>query len=122
MKAVIAENVDSTLTNFEEHILLPILTNVLKTKKGEENAVTYQQIVNELAQHKVKADRNSIKRVIYHIRINHLIFGLIDSYNGYYIATSEEELIAYKVKLRYRELALKKLRLFVQQQRTDFFG
>lgn len=123
MKTIIAKNTQSrgALNNFECHVLLPILTKALKIKKGKENAVTYQQIVNALSQHKVKANRKSIERVIKHIRMNGLIKGLLGSYNGYYVANSKEELMAYEEILLNRELALRNLRFCMQKQRTTLF-
>ena len=109
------------LSQYEQNVLLPILLKGLKTKVGKENAVTRTQMLNMLSEYKVMANRRSLERVIKYIRLNHLIYGLMATNYGYYIAKTEEELIAYERSLRGRERALRDIRRSINIQRSVRF-
>ena len=79
-----------SLNNYEQNVLLPILTQGLELKKGKENAVTSYEMLDALSKCKIAVNKRSIERVIKQIRINNLIKGLMATHNEYFIANSKE--------------------------------
>ena len=110
------------LNIYEQSVLLPILVNALKTKKGKKNAVTSTQIVEALRSHGMRINERNVCRIVNHIRMNDLIVGLMGSSAGYYIMSSEQEFISYEESLLSREAALKKVRLCMKRQRRSMFS
>ena len=110
------------LTNFEQNVLLPILIRGLKTKKGKENAVTRHQIICGLSRNGLKIGLAHLQKLINYIKRNDLVEGLMASPMGYYIANTEEELVAYEQGLLHRELIIKDVRMSVRRQRTALYS
>lgn len=79
-------------------------------------------MLDALSKCKIAVNRRSIERVIQHIRINNLIKGLMATHNGYFIANSKEELMAYEKSLLDRELSLRNLRICIEKQRAELFA
>ena len=110
------------LSIYEQNVLLPILMKGLEVKKGKVNAVTRKQILTGIKSQNVKINRSHVERIINHIRMNDLIEGLVGSTTGYYITSTEQELMDYEVSLQKREASLKKVRLIMQRQRRSMFS
>lgn len=109
------------LTEYEEKVLLPLILQGLRTKVGKENAVTNRTIVMRLniAGHSVTEPR--IRKLINHIRMTDLLPGLIATSGGYFLATSEKELLDYEESLLGREDAIKQVRLAIARQRRILY-
>tara|TARA_Y100000401_G_scaffold55808_1_gene44131 strand:- start:1550 stop:1921 length:372 start_codon:yes stop_codon:yes gene_type:complete len=90
------EDITYELTK-EEMEKLPIVIKGLERKIGKGKAVTSTKICEAL---NLKAPR--LRKIINHIRINNLIFGLCSSSNGYFIADNEKELNEYIISLKQR--------------------
>lgn len=84
------------LTEYEESVILPIVLRGLRNKVGKANAVTNRTIVQRLniAGHTTTEPR--IRKIINHIRMTDLLPGLIATSGGYFLATSESELLDYE--------------------------
>lgn len=108
------------LTEYEETTLLPVFVRGLVTKVGKENSITNKQIVAALKPNYIVNDAR-VRKLINHIRINGLVQGLIATSDGYYIATSEQELIEYEQSLLGREAAIRAVRLSISKQRNAIF-
>ena len=111
-----------SLSNYEVNVLLPILMKGLEMKKGKENAVTNKQIVHSVRKHGVRINSFSVILLVNHIRTNDLMVGLMATSNGYYVSSSEQELIDYEMNLMCREVALRKVRMSMQRQRRSMFS
>ena len=107
----------SSLNIYEQNVLLPILVKTLKTKNGESNAITSKQIVEALQSYGLKLNLTNVFRIIYYIRMNDLIVGLMGSKSGYYVISSEEDFIKYENRLSSREVAVRKVRMSIKRQR-----
>ena len=103
------------LTDYEEQTLLPVIIAGLRCKYGSDMAVTNKYIVGRL-QPRYKITDSRLRKVINHIRVNDMIPGLVATSNGYYIATSEEEMADYIESLRGREDAIRAVRLAMERQ------
>ena len=121
MKNRLKEKRSRSLSNYEQNVLLPILMNGLEMKKGKENAVTNKQIVQSVRKHGVRINNFSVCLLVNHIRTNDLMVGLMATSNGYYVSSSEQELIDYEKNLMNREVALRKVRMSMQRQRQSMF-
>lgn len=110
------------LTEYEENVLLPLVLRGLKTKIGKENAVTNRTIVQRfnIAGYTVTEPR--IRKLINHIRMTDLLPGLIATSGGYFLATSEAELLDYEQSLIGREDAIKQVRLAIARQRRILYN
>lgn len=85
------EEITSELTDYEQNTLLPIVVKGLLTKRGESNAVTSTEIVKKLKACNYKIDPARVRKLVNHIRTNNLIYNLMATSKGYYIASSESE-------------------------------
>lgn len=110
------------LTEYEESVILPIVLRGLRNKVGKANAVTNRTIVQRLniAGHTTTEPR--IRKIIDHIRMTDLLPGLIATSGGYFLATSEAELLDYEQSLLGREDAIKQVRLAIARQRRILYN
>lgn len=108
------------LTEYEIGVLLPLLVKGLQTKLGRENAVTNKHIVNAL-KGAYKLNEARVRKIINHIRTNDLVPGLIATSEGYFIATTEAELLEYEESLKGREDAIREVRLSIARQRRILY-
>lgn len=115
-------NETSPLYDYELRVLLPVILAGLKDKQGKRNAVTNTYIIGRLKAQNYKIDAARLRKVINHIRTNDLIPGLIATSEGYYLATSEQELMDYEDSLRGREEAIKAVRLSIARQRRILYA
>lgn len=109
------------LTEYEETILLPVFVSALSKRKGKDAAITNAQIVRSLQERKYKISDTRTRKIINHIRINGLVDGIIATSDGYYVATSEQELLDYEESLEGRESAIRAVRLSMKKQRLKMF-
>ena len=110
------------LTEYEENVLLPLVLRGLKTKIGKENAVTNRTIVQRLNIAGYTVTEPRIRKLINHIRMTDLLPGLIATSGGYFLATSEAELLDYEESLIGREDAIKQVRLAIARQRRILYN
>jgi hypothetical protein len=115
------EDVTAPLSEYEEKTLVPVFIRGLITKVGKDNAITNGQIVTALKQAGYKISDTRVRKIINHIRINGLVQGVIATSDGYYIATSEKELMDYEESLLGRESAIRAVRVSMARQRKDMF-
>ncbi len=108
------------LTEYEENVLLPLVLRGLKTKIGKENAVTNRTIVQRLNIAGYTVTEPRIRKLINHIRMTDLLPGLIATSGGYFLATSEAELLDYEQSLIGREDAIKQVRLAIARNGGSF--
>ena len=87
------------LTEYEEKELLPVILAGLKTKTGKDNAVTNRTIVMRLTIAGYKIDEARCRKIINHIRTTDALPGLIATSGGYFLATTENELMDYEESL-----------------------
>ena len=92
----------------------------LKTKIGKANAVTNKYIISRLRD-SYKIDAARLRKIINHIRTNDLLPGLIATSEGYFLATTESELLEYEESLKGREEAIKAVRLSIARQRRILY-
>lgn len=110
------------LTEYEENVLLPLVLRGLKTKIGKENAVTNRTIVQRLNIAGYTVTEPRIRKLINHIRMTDLLPGLIATSGGYFLATSEAELLDYEQSLIGCEDAIKQVRLAIARQRRILYN
>lgn len=79
------------LTDYELNTLLPLVKSGLLKRTGEENSVTSTHIVNELVKKGYSINGPRLRKIINYIRVNNIIYNLIATNNGYFIASSESE-------------------------------
>ena len=108
------------LTDYETDVLLPVLLSGLRTKIGKNNAVTNKHIIDCL-KGSYKIDAARIRKIINHIRTNDLLPGLIATSDGYFIATTETELLEYEESLKGREDAIRAVRISIARQRRILY-
>lgn len=96
------ETITYELTEYEEKTLLPKLIYGLKLKTGKKNEVTATHICKQFTDAGYKLSGARLRKIINHIRVNNLIFNLISTSKGYYIATTEAECKKYLLSLKQR--------------------
>lgn len=114
------DNETQPLTEYELKQVLPVILEGLKTKIGKANAVTNKFIISRL-RGTYKVDAARIRKIINYIRTNDLLPGLIATSEGYFLATTEGELLEYEESLKGREEAIKAVRLSIARQRRILY-
>lgn len=114
------DNETQPLTEYELKQVLPVILEGLKTKIGKANAVTNKFIISRL-RGTYKVDAARIRKIINYIRTNDLLPGLIATSEGYFLATTESELLEYEDSLKGREEAIKAVRLSIARQRRILY-
>ena len=92
------------LTAWEQHNLLPVMLAGLRTKVGQDNAVTSGQIIKALKAdpYNFKINGARVRKVINYIRLNGMVRNLVASSKGYYIEQDPKAVEVYKQSLRDR--------------------
>lgn len=106
------EELTQPLSDFVINVTVPRVVNILKRHIGAENAITNKDIRECLSRaHGDKISDVCLRAVINHIRTTHTLDNVVAGANGYYIATSVEEVENYCRSLAQRECAIKSVRL-----------
>lgn len=106
------------LTEQEEQVYLPPIVRGLMTKHGKGCSVTNKAIVDGLKRNLgIHITEARVRKIINHIRTHDIVPCLIATSNGYYIASSEQELKEYEDSLLGREAAIRQVRQSIQRQR-----
>lgn len=110
------------LTEFELRTLLPPILAGLRLRVGKDRAVTNKTIMKGFKQNlALNISEARVRKLINHIRNNDLLEGLIATSDGYYIATSEQELLDYELSLKGREDAIRSVRQAIERQRRHLY-
>ena len=108
------------LNEYELTVLVPNIVRHLKTKVGEKNAVTNSYVCKKYKEAGKKLSSVRFRKIINHIRIHGLVFNLVASSKGYYVANSQSECERFIESLDQRINAITKVRdaMFYQMNRT----
>jgi hypothetical protein len=79
------------LNDYEKKILLPELVRGLSRKHGKRNQITSGKIIEGMRGAGYRLDGPRLRKLINHIRTKGLILCLVSNSDGYYIATSADE-------------------------------
>ena len=90
------------LNHYELHTLLPIVVHGLSTKLGKGKAITNKDICKALKVGGCKITDTRLRKIVHHIRTQHLVPLLIATSKGYYIATNKDEVESYILSLSER--------------------
>lgn len=104
------------LSPYEKKQLLPVVVKGLQTRVGKENAITNGEMCNILEDLGYRVSASRLRKIINHIRIFGLIYNLMATSNGYYIATSKDEVEEYVKSLEGRENAINAVRMSLESQ------
>lgn len=104
------------LSQFEEEVLLPAVTEILGTRFGRKNQISNAEIRRTLNEWHIASSGPRIRKVINHIRRNGIIKFLLAGRHGYYIAEDLVDIEDYICSLRHREEAIKEIRTSLETQ------
>ena len=79
------------LTEKEMKEILPLIVCGLKNKIGEKNQISSTEIISKMKERNYKISPARLRKMINYIRTNNLIFNLVASSKGYYIANTPSE-------------------------------
>lgn len=105
----------------EEKILVPILIDMLKDRKGADKAIISDELCAMLKFHtttfikQIEIGGARLRKMINYIRTHGLLIGLVASSKGYYITTDPEEIQAYLLSLVGRERSIRRMRIQVER-------
>ena len=116
------EDVTAKLTKMEKAKLLPLVKEILETRRGEEKAVTNRKIRDylELA-YNMKYDAPTIRKIISYIRCNNMIPCLVATSKGYYITDNKEEMEKYIESLQNRIESIRMVILSMKKQFKEHY-
>ena len=110
----------SKLNDYEKERILPAVVAVLERCVGRTNAITNKKIISlYLADYPVNPVR--LRKVLHHIRINHLVKGLIATGRGYFIAEDRMDFEDYIRSLDGRIGAIIEVKESITQQMDEMF-
>lgn len=101
------EEYTAHLTTYERDMLVPLLSNELKHHVGAKNAIRNKELcrIFTLKGHEGLREAR-VRKCINYIRMNGLVPQLIANCNGYYVATSIDEMEKYITSLDERAKAI----------------
>ena len=103
--------------NGEEEKFVGIIARRFETKRGKENIVTAEQIIEGLATHYgVRFKESRVRKMIQFIRLNNMVPGLVANSKGYFVTETPEELENWIASLRSRENAIRQIRETAEKQ------
>ena len=89
------------LNEYELTLVQPMI-NGLTTKIGKINAITNKKMMEAMKSRGDKVDAVRIRKLIHFIRVKKLVPNLVSSNKGYWIATTEDEVLDYVQSLQER--------------------
>lgn len=104
------------LSQYEQETLVPIVVRGLQTKVGKQNSITNKEICMALKERGYKVDTPRLRKIINHIRVTGLVKCVVATSDGYYIATSRNEVEDYLKSLENREGAIHAVRMSLENQ------
>ena len=104
------------LNDYERDTLLPVICRGLVTKVGKTRAITNAAITKAMRGAGYVLNEARVRKIINHIRTHGMVRWLIATSNGYYIATSRQEMEDYIGSLRGREAAIRAVREAMEGQ------
>lgn len=90
------------LTEDEEKYLSVLVKAFETMKKGKKNAVNASYIIERLATLGIFIDQIRLRKLIQHIRVNNMVYGLCSSSAGYFISENADELLSTLKSLKER--------------------
>jgi hypothetical protein len=109
-------NETKPLSEYERDTLTPIIVRGLSMKIGKERAIKNSEICAKMRLQGYRIDNARLRKVINHIRVNALLPGVIATSEGYYIATTKEEMADYIASLESRESAIQEVSVALRKQ------
>ncbi len=100
------ENITEGLSYEEMTIILPKVIELVKWRRGKENAVSNRKLVNLLTAMGHNVSESRIRKMINQIRLNGLVRNLLASSKGYYVTNDPNEIKNYVQSLRERASAI----------------
>jgi len=85
------EEITKPLSEEESQILNIMITAFNSRPKGKQNAITSSVIIEKFKGAGIILTDTRIRKLIQHIRVNNLIFGLCSTSAGYFIAENAQE-------------------------------
>lgn len=110
------EKITADLNEYERTELLPIIVKCLKRHIGAENTIASTKICERMRQYGYKIGGVRLRKIVNYIRVKGLVPCLVASGNGYYVATTAEEVDDYIHSLDGRIDAMKAVRDSLQEQ------
>ena len=115
------ETQTAPLNDYELGTLLPVIVYCMKFKVGEANVIAGSTIVKKMKACGYRLDGPRLRKIINHIRCNDLIPGLVSTSQGYYIATSADEIDGCIESLQGRIDATQAIITALQRQKSQVF-
>jgi len=100
------EEITVGLSHVEATVVLPKVIELLKYRKGKDNAITNKKIRNLLTAMGHEVHPAQIRKMIHQIRMKGLVNNLLASAKGYYVSSDKEEIEKYVTSLRERAAAI----------------
>lgn len=106
------------LNTYEKEILLPVIIRGLSNKIGKAKAITGKQICDAMNKYGYRLNGARLRKIVNHIRVCGLINNLIATSDGYYIATSVEDVDKHIESLKGRIAAMQTVLFAMENQRN----
>ena len=100
------EEITEGLSTVENETVLPKVIELVKYRKGKENAISNRKLVNLLTAMGHEVSEPRIRKMINQIRLKGLVKNLLASSKGYYISNDKDEITKYVASLRERASAI----------------
>ena len=100
------EDLTKGLTINETTLILPRVIEMVKWRKGKENAVTNNKMINLLTAMGYNVTQPRIRKIINQIRMNGLVKNLLATSKGYYVSGDKKEINRYVLSLRERAASI----------------
>lgn len=100
------EEITEGLSHEETTVILPKVIELVKWRKGKENAVSNKKLVNLLTAMGHNTNEARIRKMINQIRLKGLVKNLLASSKGYYVSNDPNEIKKYVESLRERASAI----------------
>lgn len=104
------------MSEYELNVLTPLIVRGMSTKIGKDRAIKNAEICTKMRLAGYKIDNARLRKVINHIRVNALLPGVIATSDGYYIATTRQEMAEYIASLESRESAIHSVSVALRKQ------
>jgi hypothetical protein len=109
------EAITQPLTEYEKETLLPAIVKGFEKRIGAGNAITEKTICRKMREAGYKLTGVTLRKIVHHIRQNHLINVLMGTSKGYYVTRDANEIKQQVRSLIGRENSIRSVRIAMEE-------
>lgn len=104
------DTITAPLDDYEKYTILPRIVSGLSLLKQSGKTLSSTRIIERLQKEGIQLTGSRLRKIINHIRINHIVRGIVADDKGYWVASQPDQILSYLDSLDSRLEAIQAMR------------